>query len=79
MINLEVILTADPAKLAMMMCYICHDCVTCPAHGPEGPASSLETCRRKLYEWLMNQKDEEFWKHLERSGCNELYETGTEA
>ncbi|MCI7301296.1 hypothetical protein NIA71_01185 [Ihubacter massiliensis] len=65
MINLEVILTADPAKLAMMMCYLAHDCVTCPACGPDGPDISQEACRRRLYSWIMNQKDEEFWRYIE--------------
>lgn len=68
MINLEIILTADPAKLALMMCYLAHDCNTCPVCGPEGPDPDWGRCRRKLYCWIMEQKDEEFWKYIDTKG-----------
>lgn len=65
MINLEVLLTADPAKLALMMCYLSYDCTNCPICKREGPDPSLEQCHRKLYSWLMSRKDKEFWRNME--------------
>lgn len=66
MINLERILHSDPEELANMICYLCHDCVNCPVCGPEGPDTSMDTCRRNLYYWIMSQEDEPFWEYLKK-------------
>lgn len=64
MINLEKALHCDPAEMARLFCFLCHDCVNCPVSKPDGPDISQEACRRKLYQWLMGQEDFSFWEYI---------------
>lgn len=59
-INLEKILLSEPQRMVNMMCYLAHDCETCPVERTE-----IQTeCKSKLYKWLMDQEDKEFWRYL---------------
>ena len=52
---------AQPQQLANMMCYLAHDCETCPVD----KVPSQSECKRNLYEWLIGQEDKEFWRYLD--------------
>lgn len=65
MINLEKVILAEPKTIANMMCYLAYDCEHCPIYRRGENDFRSDTCRMKLFSWLMEQADEEFWRYLD--------------